>query len=132
MSEALATSAPAGGLLDRDCSVAAPNFNRWLVPPAALAIHLCIGMGYGFSVFWLPMSKLLSGPDDASCTAQGRVHRRAVLGRRPGARGIGVSMHQLWLLWLGAGIAGFLSWAAIGIPFLIGVYIAIQKAAVLF
>jgi len=46
--------------------------------------------------------------------------------------GIGVSMHQLWRLWLGAGIAGFLSWAAIGIPFLIGVYIAIQKAAVLF
>ncbi|MGC2459556.1 MAG: hypothetical protein WA446_01050 [Steroidobacteraceae bacterium] len=43
--------------------------------------------------------------------------------------GIGVSMHQLWLLWVGA---GFLSWAAIGIPFLIGVYIAIQKAAVLF
>lgn len=53
MSEALATSAPAGGLLDRDRSVAGPNFNRGLVPPAVLAIHLCIGMGYGFSVFWL-------------------------------------------------------------------------------
>ena len=50
MSEALATSPPAGGLLDRDRSVAGPRFNRWLVPPAALAIHLCIGMGYGFSV----------------------------------------------------------------------------------
>ncbi len=37
---------------------------RWLVPPAArLAIHLCIGMAYGFSVFWLPMSKLLASPD---------------------------------------------------------------------
>ena len=34
-----------------------PGFNRWLVPPAALAIHLCIGMAYGFSVFWLPLSQ---------------------------------------------------------------------------
>jgi MFS family permease len=30
-----------------------------LVPPAALAIHLCIGMAYGFSVFWLPLSKAI-------------------------------------------------------------------------
>ena len=35
------------------------GFNRWLVPPAALAIHLCIGMAYGFSVFWLPLTRLL-------------------------------------------------------------------------
>ena len=41
------------GLLDRSRTVAAPGFNRWLVPPAALCIHLCIGMAYGFSVFWL-------------------------------------------------------------------------------
>ncbi|ROS07962.1 MFS transporter [Raoultella sp. BIGb0399] len=39
--------------------IAKPGFNRWLVPPAALAIHLCIGMAYGFSVFWLPMSNLI-------------------------------------------------------------------------
>jgi MFS family permease len=66
MSEAIAT-APSAGLLDRDRSLAGPNFNRWLVPPAALAIHLCIGMGYGFSVFWLPMSRLLTNTDEASC-----------------------------------------------------------------
>jgi MFS family permease len=71
MSEALTTPGPSAGLLDRDRSVAGPNFNRWLVPPAALAIHLCIGMAYGFSVFWLPMSKLLGGTDDAACKAQG-------------------------------------------------------------
>lgn len=35
--------------------IARPGFNRWLVPPAALAVHLCIGMAYGFSVFWLPI-----------------------------------------------------------------------------
>ncbi len=43
--------------LDKERTVAGPQFNRWLVPPAALAIHLCIGMAYGFSVFWLPLSK---------------------------------------------------------------------------
>lgn len=39
------------GILDRERIIAKPGFNRWLVPPAALAIHLCIGMAYGFSVF---------------------------------------------------------------------------------
>src|SRR5579863_9712469 len=58
------------GLLDRDGIIATPRFNRWLVPPAALAIHLCIGMAYGFSVFWLPMTKLLPGAD-AGCKALG-------------------------------------------------------------
>jgi MFS family permease len=48
------------GLLDKERIIAGPGFNRWLVPPAALAIHLCIGMAYGFSVFWLPLSKTLA------------------------------------------------------------------------
>jgi MFS family permease len=48
------------GLLDKERIIAGPGFNRWLVPPAALAIHLCIGMAYGFSVFWLPLSKALA------------------------------------------------------------------------
>lgn len=51
---------PSPGFLDKERIIAAPGFNRWLVPPAALAIHLCIGMAYGFSVFWLPLSKALS------------------------------------------------------------------------
>ena len=50
-----------GSILSRERTVAAPDFNRWLVPPAALAIHLCIGMAYGFSVFWLPLSRALGG-----------------------------------------------------------------------
>jgi MFS family permease len=40
-------------------TIAGPGFNHWLIPPAALAIHLCIGMTYGFSVFWLPLSHAL-------------------------------------------------------------------------
>ena len=45
--------------LSRERIIARPGFNRWLVPPAALAIHLCIGMAYGFSVFWLPLSQAI-------------------------------------------------------------------------
>jgi MFS family permease len=45
------------GILDREHTIAKAGFNRWLVPPAALCIHLCIGMAYGFSVFWLPLSR---------------------------------------------------------------------------
>ena len=60
----------ATGFLDRERIIARPGFNRWLVPPAALAIHLCIGMAYGFSVFWLPMSKLIPG---AAVCSQGFV-----------------------------------------------------------
>src|SRR5713101_4822422 len=44
------------GLLSKERIIAGPGFNRWLVPPAALAIHLSIGMAYGLSVFWLPLS----------------------------------------------------------------------------
>ena len=47
------------GLLDKERIIADPGYNRWLVPPAALAIHLCIGMAYGFSVFWLPLGRAL-------------------------------------------------------------------------
>jgi MFS family permease len=60
-------------VLDKERIVAGPGFNRWLVPPAALAIHLCIGMAYGFSVFWLPLSKSLatSAPGTKSCASMG-------------------------------------------------------------
>jgi len=40
-------------------SVAQPGYSRWLVPPAALAIHLCIGQVYAFSVFKIPLSQAL-------------------------------------------------------------------------
>jgi hypothetical protein len=55
--------------LDKDRTIAGPSFNRWLVPPAALAIHLCIGMAYGFSVFWLPLSKAIGIKESVACPA---------------------------------------------------------------
>jgi MFS family permease len=57
------------GLLSRERIVAGPGFNRWLVPPAALAIHLSIGMAYGFSVFWLPLSKAIGITHSVPCPA---------------------------------------------------------------
>lgn len=60
---------PSAGFLDKERTIAGPGFNRWLVPPAALAIHLCIGMAYGFSVFWLPLSKAVGGAAPLACPA---------------------------------------------------------------
>jgi len=59
----------ATGILERAHSVARPGYDRWLVPPCALAIHLCIGMAYGFSVFWLPLSRAIGITDPVVCKA---------------------------------------------------------------
>jgi MFS family permease len=55
------------GILDREHTIAKAGFNRWLVPPAALCIHLCIGMAYGFSVFWLPLSRAIGITAPKAC-----------------------------------------------------------------
>ena len=141
------------GLLDRERIVARPGFNRWLVPPAALAIHLCIGMAYGFSVFWLPLSRALGVTTPIACPnltltaalfTTGCDWRVSDLGwiytlffvflgssaalwggwlERSGPRkagvvsalcwcggiviaALGVIVHQLWIMWLGAGVLG--------------------------
>ena len=60
------------GFLSKENITAGANFNRWLVPPAALAVHLSIGMAYGFSVFWKPLGNALLGEDGkpvAACAA---------------------------------------------------------------
>lgn len=69
VADASLVDARSPGWLSRENTIAKPGFNRWLVPPAALAIHLCIGMSYGLSVFWLPLSRALSvgQPAPAAC-----------------------------------------------------------------
>jgi MFS family permease len=152
MSATGALSAP--GFLARERTIAGPGFSRWLIPPSALAIHLCIGMAYGFSVFWLPLSKAVGISDPIKCPADMGLLGRAVsstcdwripelqwtfilffvflgsaafLGggwlERAGPRkaglvatlcwcgglaisAFGISIHQLWLLWLGSGVIG--------------------------
>jgi MFS family permease len=66
-SDQIRRSVNGGGVLSKERSIAPANFNRWRLPPAALAIHLCIGMAYGFSVFWLPLSKALGIKQSLSC-----------------------------------------------------------------
>jgi MFS family permease len=65
--EAGTVSGAAPGILDKSRTVATAGFNRWLVPPAALCIHLCIGMAYGFSVFWLPLSRAIGVTAPKAC-----------------------------------------------------------------
>ncbi|MEQ8362963.1 MAG: OFA family MFS transporter [Cyclobacteriaceae bacterium] len=61
--------------LDRNHSLAKPGYSRWLVPPAALCIHLCIGQIYAYSVFNEPMTRILgvsqSTPGDWPLTTLG-------------------------------------------------------------
>jgi MFS family permease len=141
------------GIFDREHTVAKAGFNRWLVPPAALCIHLCIGMAYGFSVFWLPLSRSIGLSAPKACpdislwnelfttTCDWKVASMGwmftlffvVLGvsaaiwggwlERAGPRkagavaaccwggglligAFGVYVHQLWIMWLGAGVIG--------------------------
>jgi MFS family permease len=141
------------GLLDRERIIARAGFNRWLVPASALCIHLCIGMAYGFSVFWLPLSRAVGVNKPVVCpdltlwhelfstTCDWRISSlgwmftlffvllgvsAAIWGgwlERAGPRkagvvaalcwcgglfvgALGVYVHQLWLMWLGAGVLG--------------------------
>ena len=68
--------------LDRNHTIAKPGFSRWMVPPAALCVHLCIGQAYAFSVFNLPMTKLIgitqSAPDDWKLTELGWIFSIAI------------------------------------------------------
>ncbi|HLI11049.1 MAG TPA: OFA family MFS transporter [Alphaproteobacteria bacterium] len=69
-------------ILDREHTIAKPGFSRWLVPPAALCVHLCIGQAYAFSVFNLPMTKLIgitqSAPGDWRLTELGWIFSLAI------------------------------------------------------
>ena len=49
----------ASSFLNRANTIAPPGYDRFLVPPAALAVHLCIGQVYAFSTFNLPLTKIL-------------------------------------------------------------------------
>src|SRR5262244_216624 len=68
--------------LDREHTIARRGYSRWMVPPAALCVHLCIGQAYAFSVFNLPMTKLLgitqSAPGDWKLTDLGWIFSIAI------------------------------------------------------
>ena len=128
-------------LLDRSRTVAGPGYNRWLVPPAALAIHLAIGQAYAFSVFNKPLGSLFSGDADHPAAGDWTLAQigltfsiaivllglsAAIFGKwleRVGPRkamlasalcfgggfliaSLGVSLHNIWLVYFGYGFVG--------------------------
>jgi len=127
------------GFLDKERIIALPTFNRWLIPPCALATHLCIGQAYALSVFNLPLTRQLgvtkSIAGDWTLAELGWIFSIAIvmLGlsaalfgtwvQREGPRksglvaalcwgigfligALGISTHQLWLVYLGYGFIG--------------------------
>src|SRR6201984_1924638 len=82
-----------GSFLHRERTIAPPGYSRWLIPPAALCVHLCIGEAYAFSVFNLPMTKLLgisaSTPDDWKLTDLGWIFSIAIVFLGVSAAGLG-------------------------------------------
>jgi MFS family permease len=118
-------------VLARDRTIAGPGFSRWLIPPAALAVHLSIGQVYAFSVFKTSLVKHF----DVGLTSIAWIFSIAIvmLGlsaafggtwvERAGPRqamllsavcfssglmigGLGIATEQLWLLYLGYGVIG--------------------------
>jgi MFS family permease len=118
-------------LLDRERTIAPRGYNRWLIPPAALAVHLCIGEIYAFSVFKVPLKDHF----DTKLTPIGIIFSIAIVmlglsaafgGRwveRVGPRkamalaatcwgsgflvgAVGVATTQLWIVYLGIGVIG--------------------------
>jgi MFS family permease len=94
--------------LHRDRSIAAVGFSRWRVPPAALAIHLCIGQAYAFSVFSLPLSKAIgltaATPDDWKVSTIGWVFSTAIV-----FLGLSAALFGSWLERVGPRAAMFVS-----------------------
>jgi MFS family permease len=118
-------------VLDRDRTIAKPGFNRWLIPPAALAVHLCIGQAYATSIYKASLVKNF----DASLTSIGIIFSIAIvmLGLSAAVFGtwvdtggprramvaaaifwsggflvgsVGIATDQLWLVYLGYGFIG--------------------------
>ncbi|HVJ34652.1 MAG TPA: OFA family MFS transporter [Terriglobia bacterium] len=107
--------------LSRERIVAPLHYNRWLVPPAALCVHLCIGQAYAFSVFNLPMTKLIgitqSAPDDWQLTSLGWIFSIAIV-----FLGLSAAFAGSWLDRVGPRKAMFLSAACFGSGFIISAF----------
>jgi MFS family permease len=97
--------------LDRERSIAPEGYNRWLVPPAALAIHLAIGQVYAFSVFKNP---LLAYEHSWNLKAVGYIFSIAIA-----FLGLSAAMFGAWLERVGPRKAMFYSALCFGVGFFI-------------
>jgi len=106
------------GLLSKERITAKPGFNRWLVPPAALAIHLSIGQAYAFSVFKLPLTKVLgitqSAPGDWKQTQLAWIFTIAIV-----CLGLSAALFGRWLEHAGPRKSGVVAACCWGVGFFI-------------
>ena len=113
------------GFFSRQRAVARPNYNRWMIPPAALAVHLCIGQAYAFSVFNNPLTRIIgineSAPDDWKLTSLGWIFSLAIV-----FLGLSATFGGKWLEKVGPRLTMFVAACCFGGGFLIaalGVYL---------
>jgi len=113
------------GFFSKQRITASQGYNRWMVPPAALSVHLCIGQAYAFSVFNDPLSKLIgitaSTPDDWKLTTLGWTFSLAIV-----FLGLSAAFGGKWLEKVGPRLTMFVAACCFGGGFWIaalGVYL---------
>lgn len=113
---------PASGafsFLMKENIVAGPNFNRWLVPPASIAIHMCIGSVYAWSLFNPALTRQLgvvaSSADDWSLSSVVWIFSTAIV-----FLGLAAAFGGKWLERVGPRCVGVVSGICWGGGFLIG------------
>ncbi|OQW69407.1 MAG: MFS transporter [Proteobacteria bacterium ST_bin11] len=106
------------GFFSKQHSVAQPGYSRWLVPPAALSVHLCIGQAYAFSVFNEPLTRVIgitnSVPDDWKLTTLGWIFSLAIV-----FLGLSAAFGGKWLEKVGPRLTMFVAACCFGGGFLI-------------
>jgi MFS family permease len=107
------------GLLSKERIVAPHGYNRWLVPPCALATHLCIGQAYALSVFNLPLTRELgishSAPGDWRLTELGWIFTIAIF-----VLGVSAALFGKWVQKVGPRKSGVVAAVCWGLGFLVG------------
>ncbi len=99
--------------------VAEPGFNRWRVPPASIAIHMCIGSVYAWSLFNPPLIRQLgvvaSAGDDWSLSSVVWIFSTAIV-----CLGLAAAFGGKWLERVGPRCVGVVSAICWGGGFLVG------------
>jgi len=107
------------GLLSKERIIAKPGFNRWLIAPAALGIHLCIGSVYAWSLFNPALIKIIgvvtSAPDDWSLKSVVWVFTVAIV-----FLGLSAALAGRWLEQAGPRKVGVVAASCWGGGFIIG------------
>jgi len=107
------------GVLSKDSIVAGPTFNRWLIAPAALGMHLCIGSVYAWSLFNPALVKRIgvvtSAADDWSLKSVVWIFTVAIV-----FLGLSAAIAGKWLEHVGPRMVGVVAATCWGGGFIIG------------